>query len=76
MWFGHRYSEKGMAPDPNKVKVIQDWPEPRDKAEVKSFLQTSQFCSTYMRPAGNKTYLDITLPLYRLTNKQCQFYWS
>ena len=35
MWFGHRFNEKGMAPDPNKVKVIRDWPEPKDKTEVK-----------------------------------------
>ena len=76
MWFGHRYSEKEMAPDPNKVKVIQDWPEPMDKAKVKSFLQTSQFCSTYKIPVGNRSYSDVTLPLRRLTNKQCKFYWS
>ena len=54
MWFGHRYSEKGMAPDPNKDKVIQEWPEPRDKAEVKLFLQIK--IDTLNRVYKQKTY--------------------
>ena len=48
MWFGHRFNEEGIAPDPNNIKVIKDWPEPKDKTEVKSFLQTEFFCIMYM----------------------------
>jgi len=43
-WFGHIYSKQGMSAAPAKVEMIQAWPRPTDKSEVKSFLQTVQFC--------------------------------
>ena len=43
-WFKHIYSKQGMSADPAKVEMIQAWPQPTDKSEVKSFLQTVQFC--------------------------------
>ena len=48
-WFGNVYDKQGMSPDPPKVKIIKEWLAPKDKSEVKSFLQTCQFCSKYMR---------------------------
>ena len=53
--------------DPAKVSIIKEWPEPKDKAEVKSFLQTVQFCANFMRPEAGKTYIDVTKPLRDLT---------
>ena len=50
LWFGNTYSKQGMSPDPEKVQVIKSWPAPTDKAAVKLFLQTTQFCSVFMRP--------------------------
>ena len=38
MWFGNMYSKAGMSPDPEKVKLIHNWLEPKEKSEVKSFL--------------------------------------
>ena len=35
IWFGMVFSKQGMSPDPEKVKTIQDWPVPEDKAAVK-----------------------------------------
>ena len=49
--------------------TILDWPEPVDKSKVKSFLQTTQFVATYMRPGINRTYVDVIAPLRKLTNK-------
>ena len=40
VWFGHIYTKQGMSPDPAKVEHIWAWEPPRDKSEVKSFLQT------------------------------------
>ena len=51
-----------MKVDPEKVRVIRDWPRPKDKTGVKSFLQTVQFCKVFMRPRGDRMYVDVTTP--------------
>ena len=76
LWFGNIYSRQGMSPDPTKVKIIKDWPAPEDKSAVKSFLQTVQFCSTYMRMGAGETYSDVTKPLRRLTQHGVRFKWD
>merc|ERR1711888_82853 len=76
LWFGNIYSKQGMSPDPEKVKMIKSWPAPADKAAVKSFLQTAQFCSVFMRPGKGRTYSDVTRPLRKLTNWKVKFVWS
>ena len=48
-WFGNIYTEKGMSPDPKKCKIIKDWPQPTSCADVKSFLQTVQFNTVFIR---------------------------
>ena len=50
--------------DNNKVKVIQDWPEPRKVKDIQSFLG---FTNVYCRFIHN--YSDLTVPLTRLTRK-------
>ena len=43
---------------------------------MKSFLQTIQFCRSFLKPKGGKTYADITCPLRRLTSKSVRFEWT
>ena len=50
--------------DPDKVKVIQDWPEPSKVKEVQSFLGFANFYRRYI-----SNYSDIVVPLTRLTRK-------
>ena len=76
LWFGHIYNKQGMSADPEKVQMIKNWNRPQDKAGVKSFLQTVQFCQVFMRPGEGRTYSDVTLPLRRLTAKSVRFDWS
>ena len=75
-WFGHIYSELGMAVDPERKEVIRAWEAPKDKKEVKSFLQTVAFCQVFMRPGQGRTYSDVTAPLRKLTSKFTRFTWS
>ena len=75
-WFGHIFSKQGMSPDPEKVETIKQWPEPKDKSEVKSFLQTVQFCAPYMRMGGEETYSDVTGPLRKLTRHGVHYKWT
>ena len=76
-WFGHIYSKDGMSPDPEKCKVIKDWPEPTTIADVKSFLQTVQFNSKFLagRPR-EPSYPELTEPLRALTKKGAKFVWT
>ena len=75
-WFGHIFTKKGMSPDPEKVEHIRQWPVPKDKAEVKSFLQTVQFCAPYMFKQGGRTHSDMTAPLRELIRLDKHFKWT
>ena len=76
MWFGHIFSKQGMSPDPEKVRHIKAWPAPKNKDEVKSFLQTVQFVAAYMRSEKGTPHADVTAPLRKLTHKHVRFEWT
>lgn len=40
---GHVFSAKGMAPDEEKVRVVKEWPVPRDASEVRQFLGLASY---------------------------------
>ena len=75
-WFGMIYSKQGMSKDPEKMEQISKWKPLKDKAGVKSFLQTIQFCKSFLKPKGGQTYVDVTRPLRRLTSKSVRFEWT
>jgi hypothetical protein len=54
----------GLQMDPAKVKVIQDWPEPRKVKDIQSFLGFANFYRRYIH-----NYSDIVVPLTCLTRK-------
>jgi hypothetical protein len=35
---GHIISKEGIIVDPEKIKAIEEWPTPRNVAEVRSFM--------------------------------------
>ena len=63
-YLGYILAPSGLTMDNNKVKVIQDWPEPWKVKDVQSFLGFANF---YRRFIHN--YSDLTVPLTRLTRK-------
>ena len=67
-YLGYILTPDGLFMDPAKVKVLQDWPEPRKVREVQSFLGFANF---YRRFIFN--FSDIVIPLTRLTRKQTTF---
>ena len=48
----------------NKVKIIQDWPEPKKVKDIQSFLGFANFYRQFIF-----NYSDIVIPLTRLTRK-------
>ncbi|KAJ3537203.1 hypothetical protein NMY22_g5693 [Coprinellus aureogranulatus] len=67
-YLGYILSPEGLVMSEDKVKIIQDWPEPRSVKEVQSFLGFANF---YRRFIFN--YSDIAVPLTRLTRKGTPF---
>ena len=57
--------------DQAKVKVIQDWPEPRRVKDVQSFLGFANFYRRFIND-----YAKIVIPLTRLTRKSIPFQFS
>ena len=71
------YTERGMPPDPQKWKIIQNWPQPTSCGEVRSFLQTVQFNAKFLSGKGSDlSYPELTEPLRKLTRKNAKFYWG
>ncbi|CAG2212114.1 unnamed protein product [Mytilus edulis] len=67
---GHIISEDGIATDPEKIKVVQNWPVPTNPTEVRSFLG---LCSYYRKFIKN--FASIAKCLHVLTEKGKRFEW-
>jgi RNase H-like domain found in reverse transcriptase len=63
-YLSHLIGPNGLQIDPAKVKVIQDWPEPRKVKDIQSFLGFANFYRQYIH-----NYSNIVVPLTRLTQK-------
>ena len=63
-YLGYILSPSGLTMSDDKVKIIQDWLEPKKVKDIQSFLGFANF---YRRFIFN--YSDIVIPLTRLTRK-------
>ena len=63
-FLGHVVSQKGIHTDNSKVKVIQEWPVPKDTCDLRKFIG---FCGYYRRFVNH--YANIVRPLEQLLNK-------
>jgi RNase H-like domain found in reverse transcriptase len=63
-YLGHMIGLNGLQMDPAKVKVIQDWPEPRKVKDIQSFSGFANFYRQYIHNCS-----DIIVPLTWLTRK-------
>jgi hypothetical protein len=70
-YLGFILSPEGLTMDQAKVKVIQDWPEPRRVKDIQSFLGFANFYRRFI-----KDYAKIVIPLTRLTCKSIPFQFS
>ncbi len=69
-YLGHRINSDGLHPTVDKIKAIQDAPQPQNVTELKSFLG---FLSYYSKVLPN---MSTTLaPLYALLQKNRRWIW-
>jgi hypothetical protein len=54
-----------------KIKVVKEWPQPKNVKEIQSFLGFLNFNRQFI-----KDYSKIAIPLTKLTRKDTTFVWS
>ena len=70
-FFGFVFSDKGIAPDPNKIEAINNAPPPTSTSAVRSFLGMATYCAKFI-----PNYSDVSEPLRQLTKKDAPFKWE
>ena len=68
---GHVVTRDGIATDPEKVRVIKEWPVPEDESQLKAFLGTASYYRQFM-----PNYAVIAAPLHSASQKGERFRWT
>lgn len=71
LYLGHVVTSQGISTDPDKVRVIVDWPRPNCKKEVRSFLGLASYYRRFVQD-----FAEIASPLHALTAKSAKFQWN
>ena len=69
-YMGHVLTDKGLAPDPEKVRAIQEMPRPTDVQGVQRLLGLATYLSKFLPKLST-----VAEPLRRLTDKDVKFQW-
>ena len=70
-FLGYTFSEKGIVASSHKIKVIKDFPAPKNQKEVKRFLGLTNYFKRHI-----KNYSILATPLYKLLKRGAKFEWS
>lgn len=71
LFLGYKISKDGVEVDPEKCRKIKDWPQPKTKKQLQSFLGLANFYRHFV-----KNFAEIATPLNRLTGKRVNFEWD
>ena len=61
-FLGHIASKKGVLVDPTKIKVVTNWPTPKNATEMRNFLWLAGYHRRFVQD-----FLKIAMPLTNLT---------
>ena len=70
-FLGHDIDEKGLHINANKLTKLMDWPVPKTKKELHSFLGFMQFLATSI-----KAYAALAAPLTSLLRQDVAWKWG
>ena len=68
LYLGHIISDKGIRPDPEKSKVMENFPVPKNADEVRRFVAFANYYRKFI-----PDFASITIPLNRLLKKDVTF---
>ena len=70
-YLGHIIGANGLQVDPDKVKVVAEWPTPTSVTEVRSFLGLANYFRKFVQG-----YSMIAVPLTKLTGSKATWKWE
>ena len=70
-YLGHVITTEGIQPDPEKVKVVQEYPAPKSVKEVRAFMGLTNYYRKFV-----KGFAQVASPLHDLTKKGASFLWT
>lgn len=70
-YLGHIVSSSGVSTDPEKIRSIQEWPQPQDIRELRSFLGLARYYRKFIR-----NFALLARPLIDLLKKGTLFFWT
>ena len=68
---GDLVSNRGVRPDPEKIRTIKEWPVPKDIKELRKFLGLSAYLHKY-----SKNYAVFSKTLTQLLHKEADWDWT
>jgi hypothetical protein len=70
-YLGHVITEDGVRPDPGKVSVIENFPQPTSTKQLKSFLGMASYYRKFI-----PNFSRVAAPLHTLLKKDANFEWA
>lgn len=71
MYLGHKISESGVRPDPEKVKAVANFPVLKSRTDIQSFLGLAGYYRRFI-----ENFSKIIKPLTSLLKKGVEFNWT
>lgn len=71
LYLGHVITSKGISPDPEKIRAMQNYPLPKDGKEVKRFVASANYYRKFI-----PNFATTASPLNFLTRKGVVFQWT
>ena len=71
VFLGHIVSGQGIATDPVKTRLVQEWPVPTNLKQVRGYLGLTSYYRRFVQD-----YAKIAAPLNKLTRKNQPYVWT